>query len=174
MIKLSKMTDYAVVVMARMARDGACVQPVPQLAERTGVPAPTVAKLMKLLAPAGLMESHRGATGGYSLTRAAEDISIADIISAVDGPIGLTACNKNAEGHCDVESLCPMRGNWDKVNRAVRRALEEVTLADMSTVPAFLPLTSIETTAIEQDVLTDNRRTGRTTRVIGEKHGCDA
>ena len=73
MIKLSKMTDYAVVVMARMARDGACVQTVPQLAERTGVPAPTVAKLMKLLAPAGLMESHRGATGGYSLTRAAEE-----------------------------------------------------------------------------------------------------
>ena len=89
MIKLSKMTDYAVVVMARMARDGACVQTVPQLAERTGVPAPTVAKLMKLLAPAGLMESHRGATGGYSLTRAAEGISIADIISAVDGPIAL-------------------------------------------------------------------------------------
>ena len=174
MIKLSKMTDYAVVVMARMARDGACVQTVPQLAERTGVPAPTVAKLMKLLAPAGLMESHRGATGGYSLTRAAEEISIADIISAVDGPIALTACVDGAEGHCDVESLCPMRGNWDKVNRAVRRALEEVTLADMSTVPAFLPLTSIETTAIEQDVLIDNRRTGRTTRGIGEKHGCDA
>jgi Rrf2 family protein len=124
---------------------------------------------MKLLAPAGLMESHRGATGGYSLTRAAEEISIADIISAVDGPIALTACVDGAEGHCDVESLCPMRGNWDKVNRAVRRALEEVTLADMSTVPAFLPLT-----AIEQDVLTDNRRTGRTTRGIGEKHGCDA
>ena len=169
MIKLSKMTDYAVVVMARMARDGACVQTVPQLAERTGVPAPTVAKLMKLLAPAGLMESHRGATGGYSLTRAAEEISIADIISAVDGPIALTACVDGAEGHCDVESLCPMRGNWDKVNRAVRRALEEVTLADMSTVPVFPPLT-----AIEQDVLINNRRTGRTTRIIGEKHGCDA
>jgi FeS assembly SUF system regulator len=169
MIKLSKMTDYAVVVMARMARDGACVQTVPQLAERTGVPAPTVAKLMKLLAPAGLMESHRGATGGYSLTRAAEGISIADIISAVDGPIALTACVDGAEGHCDVESLCPMRGNWDKVNRAVRRALEEVTLADMSTVPAFPPLA-----ALEQNELIDNRRTGRTTRVIGEKHGCDA
>jgi len=115
------------------------------------------------------MESHRGAAGGYSLTRAAEGISIAEIISAVDGPIALTACVDGAEGHCDVESLCPMRGNWDKVNRAVRRALEEVTLADMSTVPAFPPLT-----ALEQDVMIDNRRTGRTTRGIGEKHGCDA
>lgn len=169
MIKLSKMTDYAVVVMARMARDGACVQTVPQLAERTGVPAPTVAKLMKLLAPAGLMDSHRGATGGYRLTRPAEGISIAEIISAVDGPIALTACVDGAEGHCDVESLCPMRGNWDKVNRAVRHALEGVTLADMSAVPTFIP-------PPDQipEMTIDNRRTGRTTRELGEKHGCDA
>jgi FeS assembly SUF system regulator len=145
MIKLSRMTDYAVVVLARMARDGghdgavngAVVQTVPQLAERTGVPAPTVAKLMKLLVPAGLTESHRGAAGGYTLARAPEDISIADIIGAVDGPIALTACVDGAEGHCGVESLCAMRGNWDKVNRAVRRALEEVSLAEMNAVPVF-------------------------------------
>jgi len=141
MIKLSRMTDYAVVVLARMARDGgrggAAVQTVPQLAERTAVPAPTVAKLMKLLALAGLTESHRGAAGGYALTRAPEDISIADIISAVDGPIALTACVDGAEGHCGVESLCAMRGNWDKVNRAVRHALEGVSLAEMNTVPVF-------------------------------------
>jgi len=138
MIRLSKLTDYAVVVMAQMARDGAAVQTAPQLAERTGVPAPTVAKLLKALAPAGLMQSHRGAAGGYRLARAPEDISVAEIITALDGPISITACVDGAEGHCGMETLCPMRGNWDRVNRAVRRALEEVSLADMM-APSLLP-----------------------------------
>jgi FeS assembly SUF system regulator len=131
MIRLSKLTDYAVVVMAQMARDGVAVQTAPQLAERTGVPAPTVAKLLKALASAGLMVSQRGAAGGYRLARTPEEISVAGIITALDGPISITACVDGAEGHCGVETLCPMRGNWDRVNRAVRRALEEVTLADM-------------------------------------------
>ena len=136
MIRLSKLTDYAVVVMAQMARSDAGVHTVSQLAEQTGVPAPTVAKLMKILTPAGLMVSHRGATGGYALARPADLITIADIIGALDGPISITSCVDGAEGGCCVETLCPMRGNWDRVNTAVRKALEEVTLADMSAPPA--------------------------------------
>jgi FeS assembly SUF system regulator len=135
MIRLSKLTDYAVVVMAQMARSDAGVHTVSQLADTTGVPAPTVAKLMKILTPAGLMVSHRGATGGYALARPAERITIADIIGALDGPISITSCVDGAEGGCCVETLCPMRGNWDRVNTAVRKALEEVTLADMSVPP---------------------------------------
>lgn len=133
MIRLSRLTDYAIVVMGQMARHPEAIMTAPQLAERTAVPQPTVSKLLKMLARDGLMTSHRGATGGYSLARAAENISIADIITALEGPIALTACVDGAEGHCGVERLCPMRGNWDKVNTAVRHALQEVSLADMLT-----------------------------------------
>lgn len=139
MFRLSNLTDYAVVVMSHMARQRENVQTVGQIAERTGVPGPTVAKLMKLLVPAGLMVSQRGAAGGYSLHRQPEAITIAEIITALDGPIAITHCVDGAEGACTVETLCPMRGNWEKVNRAVRQALEQVTLADMmAPPPAFL------------------------------------
>lgn len=137
MFKLSKLTDYAVVVMSDMARRRDAVQTVPQLADRTGVPAPTLSKLMKLMAHAGLVVSHRGASGGYELARGAEAISVAEIIAAVEGPIALTACVDGSDQACGAESLCPMRGNWERVNRAVRGALEGVSLADMSAVPDF-------------------------------------
>jgi FeS assembly SUF system regulator len=138
MIRLSKLTDYAIVVMSEMARSTDAVHTVGHLAERTGVPSPTVAKLMKSLTPAGLMNSHRGAAGGYALARPAEAITIAEIITALDGPIALTACVDGADSQCGVERLCPMRGNWEKVNRAIRGALEQVSLADMM-VPVWLP-----------------------------------
>lgn len=139
MFRLSNLTDYAVVVMSAMARQPGTVRTVTQIAERTGVPAPTVAKLMKALVPAGLMTSHRGATGGYALSRPPEAISIAEIITALDGPIAITHCVDGAESTCGVERLCPMRGNWEKVNGAVRAALESVSLADMMTPnPDFL------------------------------------
>lgn len=138
MIRLSKLTDYAIVVMSEMARRVGTVHTVAQLADRTGVPAPTVAKLMKSLTPAGLTTSHRGAAGGYALTRPATDITIADIVVALDGPIALTACVEGAGEECGVESLCPMRGGWEKINAAIRGALEQVTLADMM-MPAWAP-----------------------------------
>jgi len=132
MFRLNRLTDYAVVVMAQMSHSGAPVRTAPQIAEDTGVPLPTVAKLMNGLAREGLVESHRGALGGYSLARAAERITVSEIIQALEGPIALTACVDGAAGHCESQSLCPMRGNWDKVNQAIRGALEGVTLADMA------------------------------------------
>lgn len=135
MIKLSRMADYAVVVLSQMAGRGFAVQTVPQLAGQTGVPEPTVAKLLKALVPAGLVVSHRGAAGGYALSRPAEEISVAAIITALDGPIALTACVTGAEG-CSVEGQCPIRGNWNRVNSAISRALEAVSLAEMM-VPAW-------------------------------------
>ncbi|MDR3517945.1 MAG: SUF system Fe-S cluster assembly regulator [Azospirillaceae bacterium] len=139
MFKLTKLTDYAIVLMSEMAAHPGVVRTGPQLAERTGVPVPTVAKLLKTLTAAGVMLSHRGATGGYVLARPATEISIAEIITALEGPIALTACVDGAEGGCGVESFCPMRGNWDKINLAVRTALEGLTLADMAT-PAAPPM----------------------------------
>jgi len=138
MIKISKLTDYAVVVLTQMGRHGT-VHTVSSLAESTGIPAPTVAKLLKPLTAAGLVASHRGVNGGYSLSLAPEDVTVAAIITALEGPIAVTECVSEADTLCGVERLCPMRGNWEKINRAVRRALEEVTLADMAPPPWPLP-----------------------------------
>jgi FeS assembly SUF system regulator len=132
MLRLSKLTDYAVVLMGEMARRPGAITTAAELTSRTGLPAPTVRKLLKLLAREGLMASVRGAAGGYRLARGAGAISVAEIIAAVDGPIALTDCVGGHDGACGVEELCPMRGNWDKVNRAVQAALQSVTLADMS------------------------------------------
>ncbi len=93
---------------------------------------PTVAKLLNTLAHERVIASHRGAAGGYSLERPPAQISVAEIIQDLEGPIALTACVNGATGCCDVESICPMRGNWDKVNKAIRNALSQVTLADMA------------------------------------------
>ena len=140
MFRLNRLTDYAVVVMSRMSRapDELCT--APHIAQETGVPLPTVAKLLNALSHSRLIASHRGAAGGYTLNRPAEAISVAEIIQALEGPIALTACVDGASGGCDVESFCPMRGNWDKVNKAIHEALSGVSLADMMPRPdCFMP-----------------------------------
>ena len=139
MIRLSKLSDYAIVVLTAMARYGdAGTVSCGSLAQKSGVPEPTVAKLMKLLAKGGVVTSQRGTGGGYGLARAATDISVADIIAAVEGPISLTEC---VGGHddtgCQVERLCAVRGNWDRINTALVDALSGVSLADMA--EPFIP-----------------------------------
>ncbi|MFQ6017637.1 MAG: SUF system Fe-S cluster assembly regulator [Kiloniellaceae bacterium] len=131
MLRLNRLTDYAVVVLTQMTRQREEVWTAPRISRDTGVPLPTVAKLLNALAHEDLITSHRGAAGGYTLDRPAEEITVAEIIQALEGPISLTACVDGRTGGCDVESLCPMRGNWDKVNQAIHRALSQVTLADM-------------------------------------------
>lgn len=132
MIKLNRITDYAVVVLAQMAREPARLVTAPQLAQDSAVPLPTVSKLLKELARAGVLSSHRGVNGGYTLARAPEDVSVLEIIGALEGPVALTSCVEEAEDDCSVESLCPMRGNWNKVNTVIRGALSSVSLADMA------------------------------------------
>jgi FeS assembly SUF system regulator len=132
MFRLNRLTDYGVVVLSQMSRSPNDLRTAPQISEETGVPLPTVAKLLNALAHGHLIESHRGATGGYTLKRAAADISVAEIIQALEGPIALTACVEGSDYDCDVAALCPMRGNWDRVNKAIYGALSEVTLADMA------------------------------------------
>ena len=132
MFRLNRLTDYGVVVLSRMSRNPNDLRTAPQISQETGVPLPTVAKLLNALAHEHLIESHRGATGGYTLNRPAAEISVAEIIQALEGPIALTACVEGSEHECGVEALCPMRGNWDRVNKAIYGALSEVTLADMA------------------------------------------
>lgn len=135
MLKLSKLTDYAVVVLVRLAhRPGGPaeeVQTSPRIAAATGIPEPTVAKVLKALASAGLVTSQRGARGGYRLARPLAAVPVAEVIAAIDGPIALTACVEGSNAGCEAESLCPVRGRWDPVNEAVRDALSAITLADM-------------------------------------------
>ncbi len=139
MFKVNKLTDYATVLLIEIARSNA-VRSSQQVSERTGIPLPTVAKIMKSLARSGLVASQRGAGGGYTLGRAPREITVADVIQAVEGPIALTACADTSDEHCGIETVCPVQGKWNKVNRAVRAALSEVTLADMvEDVTAFVP-----------------------------------
>ena len=134
MLRLSKLTDYAVVVLARLEQDGALpgtgrVATAPGLAAATGIAEPTVAKVLKILGAAGLVEGVRGARGGYRLTRALAAIPLSEVIVAFDGPIALTACVDGGMGSCDAEAICPVRGRWDPVNRAIREALSGITVA---------------------------------------------
>jgi FeS assembly SUF system regulator len=130
MLRLSKLTDYAVVVLVRLA-DSAQVQTSPGIAASTGIPEPTVAKVLKTLAAGGLVTSQRGARGGYRLSQPLSAIPVADVIAAIDGPIALAACVDGSLTECESQSLCPVRGRWDPVNDAIRRALSSITLADM-------------------------------------------
>ena len=132
MFRLNRLTDYAVVVMTQMAQHSDAVRTAPQISEYTGVPLPTVAKILNSLHRESLVRSQRGAAGGYTLNRPAAEITVAEIIQALEGPIALTACVDGNSGDCRVETICPMRGNWDKVNRAIHGALSTVSLEDMA------------------------------------------
>lgn len=145
MFRINKLTDYAVVLLVDMARSGR-LRSAQQIAADTGVPLPTVAKVMKALARDGLVVSTRGAAGGYGLGREAAAITVADMIQAIEGPIALTSCVESPTGEgggeedgCGIESLCPMHGHWNRVNGAVHAALSSVTLAEMAqdAPPAF-------------------------------------
>jgi FeS assembly SUF system regulator len=134
MLRLSKLTDYAVVVLIRLAERGGAqcedMQTSPGIAQVTGVPEPTVAKVLKLLSSAGLVSSQRGARGGYRLKMPLHAISVADVIAAIDGPIALTACVDGGAG-CDMHATCAVKGRWDLVNDAIHAALSAISLADM-------------------------------------------
>lgn len=130
MFRISKLTDYATVVLTVLARRAGEVMSATDLAQAARLELPTVSKLLKALAQAGLVESFRGANGGYRLARAAEAITVADIISAMEGPIGVTECS-TGDGVCGHESHCGVRANWRRVSDAVSAALSSISLAEM-------------------------------------------
>lgn len=142
MLRVSKLTDYATEVMAVLAAAPARVHNAQELAERARLEAPTVSKLLKQLAQAGLVESFRGVNGGYRLARAPVQISIADIVTAMEGPIGMTECSAQA-GLCDHETHCGVRVNWQRINDAIAGALAGVSLADMLKTPPRRRLATI-------------------------------
>jgi FeS assembly SUF system regulator len=139
MIRVTKLADYGILLMTWLAwRE---MQPehsgkrrtAPELATETGLPAPTVSKLLRLMGRASLLDSQRGATGGYALALAPADISMADIIQAIEGPIALMDCLSETSPDCDVLALCPTRTNWERINEAILGALSGISLEEMAT-----------------------------------------
>ena len=140
MLRISKLTDYGTVLLAHLAQDQDTVCSAAEIAQRTGIALPTSSKLLKALARSGLVTSTRGANGGYKLARSAQLISAADIIDALEGPVSITECSAS-ESHCDIEDVCSVGGAWQRINVAIRNALQEVSLVDLqrsaSPVPRF-------------------------------------
>jgi FeS assembly SUF system regulator len=132
-MRLSSLADYAVVMMSSIARH--CGQSrinAAQLAEETGIPVPTVQKLVSKLSAAGLLRSVRGAGGGFKLARPAAAVSLADIIEAIEGPIAMTACVDSGKHDCGMEGTCRVQAHWPVVNQAVRGALAGVNLNSLA------------------------------------------
>lgn len=130
MLRLSKLTDYATVVLSFMARDKMRVRAAMEIAAATGIALPTVSKIMKALVNAGVLKSIRGAKGGYLLAREPEKITVAAIINALEGPIALTECSISQQ-MCEQAARCGISANWHVINQTIYNALESVTLADL-------------------------------------------
>lgn len=136
MFRLSKLADYGIVVMTGLVRRPDQQFSATEIAAESLVPQPTVSKILKILTRAGILVSHRGAKGGYGLARPGDAITVAEVITAIEGPIALTACIDDGAGVCDIEKLCPARANWQRINDAIRGALDGITMADMAlTIP---------------------------------------
>ncbi|KJV05999.1 SUF system Fe-S cluster assembly regulator [Methylocucumis oryzae] len=143
MLKLSKFTDYATVILSLMAKQPSRLRTAIEIAEATHIALPTVSKILKLLTQAQVVMSIRGAKGGYLLARAPEQISIAAIISALEGPIALTECSLSKHS-CEQASGCGIRANWHKINQTIHHALESVSLADLALPEEILiPVSSL-------------------------------
>lgn len=138
MLRMSKLTDYGTVVMTYLARQPERLRSAHEIAAGTRVAVPTVSKILKALARERLVVSHRGAKGGYALARPPEAISMAQIIAAMEGPIGLTECS-SVPGLCAHESCCSIRPNWQRINQGIRGVLDGVTLAEMAETAAVPP-----------------------------------
>ena len=149
MILLSKLADYGVIIASHLAAHAERQIPAGALAEETRLPRATVAKLLKSLAHAGVVAGARGAAGGYRLSRPAQAISVAEVVAAIDGKMGLTQCSVHAPA-CERNDFCPTRPHWRRINDAVETALSAITLAEMVPVPrsfSFDPIRPSDTIA---------------------------
>ena len=131
MIKLNKITDYAVVILGLLSSRAPNKVSTSKISSDTGLSVPTVAKVCKLLNNADLIKAGRGAHGGYYCETSPSEINVAVIVEAIDGPIAITACIEESEDLCDTQSICLLSGNWNKANNAILDALKSVSLSDL-------------------------------------------
>lgn len=145
MIRISRLTDYGIVILTHVAAHPDHVHTATAVAADLRFPLPTVSKLLRRFAREGILVSQRGTNGGYRLARSATEISVAGIIRALEGPIGLTVCKVDSPSICAHEPRCRVRGHWQRINHAIRQALEGITLSEMAAPmsPRFLPLVGV-------------------------------
>ncbi len=147
MLRMSKLTDYGLVLLTHMAQEGSPdVRTAHELAERSRVPLPTVSKILKELSKAGIVVSHRGRRGGYSLSRPPEQISVATVVEALEGPVALTECSA-ALGSCSLEPVCLAKGHWGPISRAIQRTLQRLPLSALGPRPVRLGRPTLLSTA---------------------------
>jgi len=139
MLRISRLTDYGTLILVYMASHDGQLRSASDIAAGTHVALPTVQKLLKLLAASGLVRSVRGADGGYCLARSPLAVSAADILDALEGPIAITECSIE-QGSCELEASCSVGGAWQKISKAMRMALEDVSLVDLGHPPTEFPL----------------------------------
>jgi FeS assembly SUF system regulator len=132
MIRMTKQTDYGFVLLTRLAAAPERVVNAPELAEETRLPLPMVSKILKLLARGGLVRSQRGVKGGYALARHPEQITAAEIVQALEGPVALTVCIDGTPGECGIEHFCQVRGHWQRINVEIEAALARIPLAELA------------------------------------------
>jgi FeS assembly SUF system regulator len=152
MLRISKLTDYGTMILVHLASAGRAspgramqaghLCSASDVAAGTRLALPTVQKLLKLLARGDLVHSVRGAEGGYVLARAPASITAIDILDVLEGPLGITECS-TADSHCELEDGCRVGGAWQKINRGIRGALSEITLADLAHPPREFPLVDL-------------------------------
>lgn len=154
MLRIGRMTDYGTMILVHLASHGAnhgashgasharSVCSANDVAGETRLGLPTVQKLLKLLARGDLVRSVRGAEGGYVLSRPPEQISAAQILDVLEGPLSLTECSAS-DSHCELEDGCRVGGAWQKINRAIRSTLDDVSLADLTHPPREFPLVDL-------------------------------
>jgi FeS assembly SUF system regulator len=148
MFRVSRLTDYATVVMTCIAAHPDDVLSTADIAEETHLELPTVSKLLKSLGHAGLVDSFRGVNGGYRLARPAQEISVAEIVEAMEGPLGMTECSMS-DGHCEREAQCSVRGSWQSINNVLDNALRSMSLADMLRPAAHTPVATVALTELK-------------------------
>ena len=138
MLRMSKLTDYALVLLTHMAQQGPDrLTTAQELAARSRVPLPTVSKILKELTKAGIVVSHRGRCGGYTLARPPVDISVANVVEALEGPVALTECS-TTDGGCSLEPHCLAKGHWGPISRAIQRTLQRLPLSALGPRPVVL------------------------------------
>ncbi len=138
MLRISKLTDYGTVILADLATRDRQVASAADVAEATGLGLPTVRKLLKMLGKSGLVVATRGAHGGYRLAREPAAISAADVIDALEGPVSITECS-TLDRHCDIEANCTVGSAWQRINVAIRNALQDVSLKDLQASQSCRP-----------------------------------
>lgn len=131
MFKISKLTDYSTVVLSYIAKAPHQYLTARDITEATHIALPTVSKILKILARAKLLQSHRGVHGGYCLALSATQITVADIVQAMDGTVALTECS-HTHSHCSIQQSCHLRGNWQMISDIIVNTLQQITLADLT------------------------------------------